>query len=95
MVRRSASVRALPSRLLESLLLSAVVLMALTLSMDNGLNGVAEASEAVVGMDGEMCADEEDSCGMWADMGECHVNPNYMLYHCKVSCATCEYVQWC
>ena len=35
------------------------------------------------------CTDENSDCEYWASIGECEVNPHYMLSHCMVSCATC------
>lgn len=31
--------------------------------------------------------DEHESCGYWAEIGECQKNPSYMLQSCKTSCA--------
>jgi len=36
------------------------------------------------------CEDENDSCGTWADSGECDNNPGYMHQACAASCNTCE-----
>ncbi len=30
--------------------------------------------------------DENGNCGYWASIGECSINPGYMLYRCKSSC---------
>lgn len=30
--------------------------------------------------------DNHESCGYWADIGECDANPGYMLVNCKTSC---------
>ena len=35
------------------------------------------------------CQDKNEHCSFWADLGECKVNPNYMLTHCAVSCKEC------
>jgi diketogulonate reductase-like aldo/keto reductase len=35
------------------------------------------------------CLDESDSCGAWADAGECENNPSYMHKSCAASCDTC------
>ena len=38
----------------------------------------------------EDCFDDEvDACPDWAASGECNVNPDYMLIHCRYSCQTC------
>ena len=37
------------------------------------------------------CVDENaESCGAWADAGECENNPGYMHHACAASCDTCE-----
>ncbi|XP_041484608.1 EGF-like repeat and discoidin I-like domain-containing protein 3 [Lytechinus variegatus] len=36
------------------------------------------------------CRDNSDFCEYWAGVGECEVNPRYMLFHCKVSCHQCD-----
>lgn len=33
--------------------------------------------------------DDVDACPGWAEYGECHSNPDYMLVHCRYSCQTC------
>jgi len=38
---------------------------------------------------GEGCADEEASCGPWANAGDCTTNPQYMGEHCKLACGLC------
>lgn len=35
------------------------------------------------------CNDQSDSCGPWADSGECDANPGYMHTACAASCDTC------
>lgn len=36
------------------------------------------------------CFDEEvDACPEWAAVGECNINPAYMLVNCRYSCQTC------
>lgn len=36
------------------------------------------------------CFDDEiDACPDWAASGECNINPDYMLVHCRYSCQTC------
>ena len=38
-----------------------------------------------------LCEDEnKESCGMWADAGECESNPGYMHKACAASCDKCE-----
>jgi ShK domain-like len=36
------------------------------------------------------CQDNHESCSSWAKVGECEVNPNYMLVNCAKSCGSCE-----
>lgn len=36
------------------------------------------------------CIDENENCRWWADIGECHNNPNYMLPNCRYSCKQCN-----
>ncbi len=36
------------------------------------------------------CIDENENCPWWADIGECHNNPNYMLANCRYSCKQCD-----
>ncbi|KAI8485971.1 hypothetical protein Bbelb_362920 [Branchiostoma belcheri] len=38
------------------------------------------------------CKDEHLSCPHWANIGECDVNPNYMLVNCRLSCGICEQI---
>ncbi|GMH40408.1 hypothetical protein BSKO_08312 [Bryopsis sp. KO-2023] len=38
---------------------------------------------------GRECEDQNKKCEMWADLGECHKNPGYMLVHCSLSCGVC------
>eukprot|EP00058_Branchiostoma_floridae_P022713 XP_002608203.1 hypothetical protein BRAFLDRAFT_90357 [Branchiostoma floridae] len=40
--------------------------------------------------DASACKDEHQSCPHWASIGECDVNPNYMLVNCRLSCGVCE-----
>nr|XP_054763026.1 zinc metalloproteinase nas-13-like [Lytechinus pictus] len=35
------------------------------------------------------CTDNHDNCEYWAGVGECEVNPAWMLVNCKVSCDEC------
>jgi hypothetical protein len=35
------------------------------------------------------CADNHESCDMWASTGECEANPKYMLKQCQKSCMVC------
>ena len=35
------------------------------------------------------CEDYHANCESWASIGECLNNPNYMLYHCRLSCQQC------
>jgi hypothetical protein len=38
----------------------------------------------------DKCYDnEKEECPRWAALGECNVNPNYMLVNCRYSCQTC------
>lgn len=36
------------------------------------------------------CKDDHEQCDFWASIGECRVNPNYMLDNCPKSCEECE-----
>lgn len=36
------------------------------------------------------CDDKHDSCEMWASVGECNNNPNYMLRRCRKSFDSCD-----
>ena len=36
-----------------------------------------------------LCADEDLRCSSWAATGECTLNPNYMMAHCRQSCKAC------
>ena len=35
------------------------------------------------------CTDKYLECKNWANMGECHFNPNFMLLECERSCMVC------
>ena len=35
------------------------------------------------------CADRDENCDMWAQNGECEINPTYMSDFCKMSCGLC------
>ena len=35
------------------------------------------------------CVDESDSCPIWAQTGQCEMNPEYMLNNCLISCGVC------
>lgn len=37
----------------------------------------------------EDCADNYEGCPVWAENGECVINPEYMLYNCAKSCKAC------
>ncbi|XP_072048386.1 uncharacterized protein [Amphiura filiformis] len=36
------------------------------------------------------CANNHTECDYWAGIGECTVNPDYMLIHCQKSCGVCQ-----
>ncbi|XP_038072708.1 uncharacterized protein LOC119741108 isoform X2 [Patiria miniata] len=36
------------------------------------------------------CADSNKNCMYWAAVGECKVNPNYMLIYCQKACGVCQ-----
>ncbi len=36
------------------------------------------------------CVDMNDSCGTWAEKGECGKNPEYMHIRCPRACKQCE-----
>ena len=46
-----------------------------------------EPTAAAHGLAG--CADRDDSCGAWAESGECETNPVFMNSHCNASCGAC------
>jgi hypothetical protein len=35
------------------------------------------------------CEDKNKYCESWSDMGECYINPSYMLNYCSKSCKLC------
>jgi hypothetical protein len=35
------------------------------------------------------CDDADQRCPDWAKQGECTINPQYMLVHCRKSCTSC------
>ena len=35
------------------------------------------------------CKDNNVKCNYWASIGECSMNPGYMLINCKKSCKQC------
>ena len=37
----------------------------------------------------DSCADNNNNCNYWSNVGECSRNPGYMLHHCKKSCGLC------
>ncbi|XP_078598280.1 uncharacterized protein LOC144874226 isoform X4 [Branchiostoma floridae x Branchiostoma japonicum] len=47
-------------------------------------------SDLPPGADDPVCDDLDASCKDWAEAGECENNVNWMLYHCKDSCNTCD-----
>ncbi|XP_022105274.1 neurogenic locus notch homolog protein 1-like [Acanthaster planci] len=36
------------------------------------------------------CVDSNKNCMYWAAVGECKINPNYMLIYCQKACGVCE-----
>jgi len=50
----------------------------------------AHSQEARLRAMGNECIDLHPKCEAWADVGECKVNPSYMLKFCKISCGVCE-----
>lgn len=40
------------------------------------------------------CMDTNSNCGLWASMGECQRNPDYMLPNCKQSCNQCNKINY-
>ena len=36
------------------------------------------------------CVDNNEYCSYWAGIGECEINPGYMLENCKKSCGVCN-----
>jgi len=36
------------------------------------------------------CADSNEGCAYWAEIGQCKSNPEYMLVTCKLSCGVCQ-----
>lgn len=40
--------------------------------------------------DDDLCSDDNELCGKWAETGECKKNPTYMLENCQRSCNVCE-----
>ena len=66
---------------------------------------VMDGTQSVGGVEVN-CNDEHDSCEMWASVGECNNNPNYMLRSCRKSfdscdgwvlctCSTCVFLDHC
>lgn len=35
------------------------------------------------------CTDKDHSCPLWAELGECQTNQDFMLDHCALSCKSC------
>jgi len=44
---------------------------------------------AMLGMP-ETCHDENPSCSVWKNKGECASNPSFMLQSCRLSCGVCD-----
>ena len=42
----------------------------------------------------ENCRLEHELCSYWAAIGECHANPEFMLYECAPSCQSCDQLDW-
>jgi ShK domain-like len=38
----------------------------------------------------EDCTDQHEQCAYWSSLGECAVNPAYMLLNCPHSCKSCQ-----
>eukprot|EP00931_Biecheleriopsis_adriatica_P039400 TRINITY_DN22532_c0_g1_i1.p1 TRINITY_DN22532_c0_g1~~TRINITY_DN22532_c0_g1_i1.p1 ORF type:complete len:644 (-),score=88.22 TRINITY_DN22532_c0_g1_i1:99-2030(-) len=52
------------------------------------LEGCAKDADSI---DGKCpCADGHDECKMWARLGECNMNPEWMESNCMLSCGKCE-----
>jgi ShK domain-like len=37
-----------------------------------------------------VCENKHEHCGLWAALGECHKNPNFMHHSCPVLCKSCQ-----
>ena len=49
----------------------------------------AAATRGDAGSGGGACADDYKDCRLWASMGECSTNVEYMHEHCKLACGRC------
>ncbi|KAG7160615.1 Zinc metalloproteinase nas-4-like 1 [Homarus americanus] len=49
----------------------------------------SHAPEVLVDALTEECADNVKHCQMWADMGECELNPTWMYVSCRKACRQC------
>mmetsp|Transcript_36847 Transcript_36847/g.112741 ORF Transcript_36847/g.112741 Transcript_36847/m.112741 type:complete len:615 (-) Transcript_36847:45-1889(-) len=38
----------------------------------------------------EPCEDLKEHCGFWQDLGECDINPGFMISQCPVACDVCD-----
>ena len=63
-------------------------LAALSLLILAGINGDTFSAEDPE-YDVNACLDQDESCTVWAEAGECENNPHYMMQFCRLSCQQC------
>ena len=56
---------------------------------DDGTCTMASSSSSSIAVDEEACTDKHGYCDLWAEKGECLINPIYMRNACKRSCWVC------
>ncbi|XP_072049296.1 uncharacterized protein [Amphiura filiformis] len=49
-----------------------------------------QATSTQVSTTSKACANNHTECDNWARIGECTVNPDYMLIYCQKSCGVCQ-----
>jgi len=79
-----------PAHMAASLRLFDFELSPAQMNAIDALDGVDPLSVHLPPPPPRMCNDENESCGSWADSGECDNNPGYMHQACAASCDTCD-----
>lgn len=56
---------------------------------DNYINSLPVANTGSPLPGGGTCGNDFDDCQLWAQNGECNINPEFMLYSCPGACGAC------
>lgn len=61
---------------------------------DSKPKSIEEKAKTIIAelpIDNTSCTDNYKDCYIWANNGDCKINPEYMLYNCAKSCSACKY----